>query len=108
MTLDDYDMVTVVSEQQQRNAYAVAAWRLQYQRQAQCPDPRTFELKCRGALLAERMQEARAYVERRRAERQAAERDAAERREHEARRDRASGLCRVIVFPSRSRVTWRD
>lgn len=62
MILDDYDMVTVVSEQQERNAYAAAAWRLQYQRRSQCPDPRNDFLRLLGKLNDACMEKARAYV----------------------------------------------
>lgn len=63
MSLDDYDVPAAVREQQVRNAYAAAAWRLQYDRRAQCPDPRDDVQRLLGKLNDARMEKARTYVQ---------------------------------------------
>lgn len=62
MTLDDYDVVTAQSDVQVRNAYAAAAWRQQYDRRAQCQDPRDWFLLALAERNDMRMEAARKYV----------------------------------------------
>lgn len=100
MILDDYDVPTPQSDVQVRNAYAAAAWRLQYERRAACPDPRDFDQQCRGALNAK-------LLEQRREE--ARHLHAALLRERERARQRALQaqfgrlFMNVVHFPRRDR-----